>query len=431
MRCATITEIMRRIGVIRWVLCVGWMVLASAGVFAQAETPLQAPTPGLARASPQAPTAAQSESSRAAPVSGKFITVGGGEIWYEECGAADHGTNIVLLHDGLVHSITWDGVWAPLCAKYHVVRYDRRGYGRSDPAKAPFVPEDDLYKIMREVHMDRAIIVGNSSGGGLALDFALAHPEMVEGLFLIGPVVHGMGSSDYFNERGAKNSAPMVEHGDAKAAANNWSEDRFIIGGQAPAARKQLYDALVANPQVLTAGGALEIRPSPPTVTRLAQIHVPTLILVGEDDIADVFAYSGAIEAAVPLASFEVMKHTGHLIQIQRPAELVARFNKFVAMAERKEVPLTDAQLTVFVGSYTISKNVVNVLLKDHHLTLEFPGDPYYRLFAASDAKFFMRTDDAEIEFVKNALGNVLEMLIHNSDGSLIRCPRINFTTSH
>jgi len=418
-------KIMRDMAVVRSVICVGWMFLTGAGVFAPAPAPARAPT------SMQNPAAAQSESPRAAPASGKFITVDGGKLWYEECGAVDHGPNVVLLHDGLVDSITWDAVWAPLCAKYHLVRYDRRGYGRSDPAKASFVPEDDLYKIMREVHMDRAIIVGNSSGGGLALDFAVAHPEIVEGLFLIGPVVHGMGNSDYFNQRGTKNSAPMVEHGDAKAAAKNWSEDRFIIGGQAPVARKQLYDALVANPQVLTAGGALEIRPSPPTVTRLSEIHVPTLILVGEDDIADVFAYSGAIEAAVPLASFEVMKHTGHLIQIQRPAELVARFNKFVAMAERKEISLTDAQLTVFNGSYTLSKIVVTVLLKNHHLILEFPGGPYYWLFPSSETKFFMRTDDAEIEFVKNALGNMLEMLIHNSDGSLIRCPRINFTTSH
>jgi 3-oxoadipate enol-lactonase len=64
----------------------------------------------------------------------------------------------------------------------------------SEPAKTPFVPEDDLSTIMHRVHMDRAVIIGNSSGGGLALDFALAHPEMVEALFLIGPVVHSMPS---------------------------------------------------------------------------------------------------------------------------------------------------------------------------------------------------------------------------------------------
>jgi 3-oxoadipate enol-lactonase len=113
---------------------------------------------------------------------GDYLDVGGVKLWYEECGV-QNSPSVVLLHDGLLHSITWDGIWPSLCAKYHVVRYDRRGYGRSELTKAPFVPEDDLLKIMRQAHMDRAFIVGNSSGGGLALDFAVAHPQMVEDYF--------------------------------------------------------------------------------------------------------------------------------------------------------------------------------------------------------------------------------------------------------
>src|SRR5579863_5534026 len=170
------------------------------------------------------------------PSPGTYLDVSGVKLWYEDCGSQNTPA-VILLHDGLLHSVTWDGIWPSLCAKYHVVRYDRRGYGRSDSTKAPFVPEHDLLKVMRQVHMDRAFIVGNSSGGGLALDFAVAHPQMVEGLFLIGPVVHGMASTDYFNERGSKNSAPL-DHGDAKAAAENWSKDRFIIAGDDSNARK-------------------------------------------------------------------------------------------------------------------------------------------------------------------------------------------------
>jgi 3-oxoadipate enol-lactonase len=357
---------------------------------------------------------------------GNFIDIGGVKLWYEECGSTNaSGAGVVLLHDGLIHSITWDGVWAQLCAKYHVVRYDRRGYGRSDPATAPFVPEEDLYKVMRQAHINRAIIVGNSSGGGLALDFALAHPEMVDALLLIGPVVHGMASSDYFNERGTKNSAPL-DKGDVKAAAKNWSEDRFIIGGDDPRSRKQLNDALVKNPQNLKITGEWEIRPSPPTAMRLSEIHVPTLVLVGEDDIADVFAFSGAIEAGLPMVTFEVWKDTGHLIQIQRPAELVTRFNRFVSQADRKEFPLTDSQLAVYVGHYTVFNRSGTVSMKDHHLVLEFPGDPYYWLFPSSETKFFLRTDDGDIEFVKDASGKVVEMALRYSDGAVIHCARLN-----
>jgi 3-oxoadipate enol-lactonase len=363
------------------------------------------------------------QTSTPATSAGKYLDVGGAKLWYEEC-SSQNTPAVVLLHDGLLHSVTWDGIWPSLCAKYHVVRYDRRGYGRSELANAPFVPEDDLLKIMRQVHIDRAILVGNSSGGGLALDFAVAHPEMVDGLFLIGPVVHGMATTDYFNERGSKNSAPL-DHGDVKAAAENWSKDRFIIAGDDSKARKELYDGLSQNPQNLKVDGSLEVRPSPPTVVRLSEIHVPMLVLVGDADIADVFAYSGAIEAAVPLASFEVWKDTGHLIQLQRPAELVARFNRFVALTERKDVHLTDSLLNTYVGWYKLGNRLASVTLKDSRLVVEIPGNPYYWLFAASEARFFLRTEETDIEFRKDAGGKVSEMVVHNKDGSVIRCPRV------
>ncbi len=357
---------------------------------------------------------------------GNYLDVGGSKIWYEECGAAGKaGTAVVLLHDGLMHSITWDDVWAPLCDRYHVLRYDRRGYGRSAAAKAAHVPEDDLYQLMRVVHMNRAVIVGNSSGGGLALDFALAHPEMTEALVLIGPVVHGMASSDYFNDRGSRNSAPLA-HGDAKAAAQNWSKDRFLIAGDDERARKKLYDALLQNPQNLTIAGELEIRPSPPTAQRLSQIRVPTLVLVGDADIGDVFAYSGAIEAALPLASFEIWKDTGHLIQIQKPTELVSRFNRFVALAERKEAGVDKRNLAEYAGSYKVSGRLAQVTVREGHLVVEIPGTPYYWLFATSETRFFLRTEETEIEFQKDASGNVAEMVVHNSDGSVERFPRLD-----
>jgi pimeloyl-ACP methyl ester carboxylesterase len=197
---------------------------------------------------------------------------------------------------------------------------------------------------MQIVHMSRAVIVGNSSGAGLAIDFALAHPNMVTAMFLIGPVVHGMAASDYFIERGDENNAPL-DHGDAKAAAERWSKDRFLLAGDAPAARKKLYDALAENPQNLTVSGKFEIRPSPPSVTRLSEIKVPTLVLVGEADIGDVFAYAGAIKAAVPLASLEIWKDAGHLIQIQCPSAVVARFNRFADLAMRNEANLTEHTL--------------------------------------------------------------------------------------
>jgi pimeloyl-ACP methyl ester carboxylesterase len=367
----------------------------------------------------------QSRASTPIATRGAYLDAGGSRIWYQECGSSTSATSVVLLHDGLTHSVTWDDVWQPLCSKYHVVRYDRRGYGRSEPSNASFVPEDDLLEIMHAVHMDRAVLVGNSSGGGLALDFAVAHPQMVTALFLIGPVVHGMASTDYFNERGNKNSAPLAR-GDVKATAENWAKDTFLIAADDPPARKKLYEALAQNPQNLRAAGQLEIRPSPPTATRLSEIKAPTLVLVGESDIGDVFAYSGAIEAAVPVASLEIWKKTGHLIQLQRPADLVTRFNQFVTLASRTEVSLSEAQLAEYVGHYKLFNRAANVFVREGHLVLEIPGGPYHWLIPASEASFFLRTEETEIEFQNGRDSKVAEIVIHNKDGSVVRGPRID-----
>jgi len=153
---------------IRWVICVSWLCLCGASVVGAGQS-FAAAASG-ARSTSLVAGGQQNTSANIAPGSaaGNFVDVGGAKIWYQECGEESGEANVVLLHDGLVHSVTWDAVWVPLCAKYHVVRYDRRGYGRSESAATVFDPVEDLKKVMRQVHMERGIIVGCSSGGGLA-----------------------------------------------------------------------------------------------------------------------------------------------------------------------------------------------------------------------------------------------------------------------
>ena len=354
---------------------------------------------------------------------GKFLQANGVKLYYEECGSGA-SINVALLHDGLLHSATWDETWPLLCAKYHVVRYDRRGFGRSDAATAPFAPEEDLVQVLHAVKMERAILIGNSSGAGLALDFALAHPRMVEGMLLIGPVVHGMSSSAYFIDRGNRANAPMAQN-DLKSAAENWSRDPYLISGAKPEARKKLLDLLEQYPQNLKTGGQFESRPSPPTVLRLAQIEAPTLVLVGDADIADVIAYAGAIEAELPISFFEVWKDAGHLIQLEKPAELAARFDQFAKLADRRETSLSIEALRELAGEYKFFNRTIEITLKGNHLALRLPDLPDKPLFADSPSRFFVRTTPTEFEFERDEKGKVKDMVILNSDGNKIACERI------
>ncbi|MGB8439286.1 MAG: alpha/beta fold hydrolase [Candidatus Acidiferrales bacterium] len=351
---------------------------------------------------------------------GEYLNLSGSRIYYEQCGS---GPAVVLLHDGLLHSNTWDRVWPGLCQKYHMVRYDRRGYGKSDPAKTRYSPVEDLFALLGHLNVQRAIIVGNSSGGALAIDFALAHPQMVEGLFLVGPVVQGMDTSPQFNERARKAMAPLAR-GDLKGAAEKWSKDQYIVAGTDVEARKIIYHSLVENPQDLTHSNELEIPNAKPSVYRLSEIHAPTSILVGEFDIPDVHAESGAIEVGIQSSQRDILNGAGHLIQLEAPAAFIERLSRFVDLQQRKGMELPAAVLQSYVGEYDAGPFVITIALEDGHLVLQTAGVQPFPLFAESKSKFFMKVWRLEIEFSADSTGKVSQATIYE-DGSSFKASRL------
>ena len=262
-----------------------------------------------------------------------YVDVSGRKLYYEECGS---GRAIVLLHDGLLDSASWDEVWQPLGAKYHVIRYDRRGYGRSDPATSSFSPGEDLAKLLSYLKLQHAVVAGSSSGAALAIDFALEHPEMVDGLFLVGPVLHGLEYSAAFRERANRNNEPMARD-DVRAMARNWSQDKFLVAGPNENARRRIYEHLFANAEKLKKyDGALEKKLMPPASERLGEIKAPTLILMGEEDVTDVHIHAKAIHAGIAGSQLVVVNNTGHLIQLEKADEVVRRLETFAHSSLRQ-----------------------------------------------------------------------------------------------
>jgi 3-oxoadipate enol-lactonase len=248
------------------------------------------------------------------PLPGSFISVRDGRLWYQTCGGGS--TSIVLIHDGVLHAATWDAVWPLLCRDFHVVRYDRRGYGQSPAATMAYSPLEDLANVMRAASMGHAVLVGSSAGGGLAIDFALAHPEAVDRLVLVGPSVSGLSYSQYFIGR-VTTLLQRLRKGDIDGAIR----DSWCLAPHHDAVRKQIVDLLRANPQdIAHADPAL---PRPPAKPLLSTITVPTLILVGEYDIADNHAQAGAVEALMPNAKRIVVPDSGHLLYLERPDAFV------------------------------------------------------------------------------------------------------------
>ncbi|HEV7515092.1 MAG TPA: alpha/beta fold hydrolase, partial [Thermoanaerobaculia bacterium] len=266
---------------------------------------------------------------RAAPATG-FVAVPGGKLSYEVLG---EGPALVLVHDGLLHSVTWDGQFPVFAQVYRTIRYDRRGYGRSETTTRDFSAVDDLLAVLDALKADRAILVGCSSGGGLAVDFALAHPERVSGLVLEGAVLSGLDYSEHFYRRNLANFGPIFREKDVAKSIDAWATDPYLTAPGSTAARQKLREVLAAHPHQVDGSLPDGRKPARPAARRLQEIHVPTLILVGAADVPDVHAHAGVLQVGIANARREVLPGAGHLAHLEQPE----RFNESVLAFLRPE----------------------------------------------------------------------------------------------
>jgi len=256
---------------------------------------------------------------------------GSGRLWYEAKGT---GAPIVFLHDGLVSSAGWEGPFEELAKSFRAIRYDRRGFGRSEPPKGPYSDVDDLNAILETLRIGRAVLVGCSNGSRLAVDYTLAHPDRVEALVLVGPVISGLPYSEHFLRRGLANYRPMFQEKSREKLIEAWVQDPYLTDSRDTQARTRLRELLTKSPGPLTAAVPESRPPDRPALGRLAEIHVPTLILVGESDIPDVHAHAGVLEAGIHGARRMIVPGAGHLIHLEQPGLLTREILLFLRPAE-------------------------------------------------------------------------------------------------
>jgi pimeloyl-ACP methyl ester carboxylesterase len=251
--------------------------------------------------------------------------------------------SVVFLHSGISDSRSWDEVLDRLSPEMDVVAYDRRGFGTTIYKPEPHDQLVDLLAVLDTLEPGPVVLVGNSRGGQIALDFVLTHPERVSALVLVAPAVSGapaVAEADVDPVEAAIWSD--LEAADAAGAldALNLGEIRLWLDGpHAPegrveGARRQL--ALDMNRIALHAPSAGH-EPAPPVEawSRLAELRLPVLVVVGDLDLRHIQARCRHLAAEIHDAQLQVMEDAAHLPGLEQPAAFAELLWTFLRQTRR------------------------------------------------------------------------------------------------
>ena len=216
--------------------------------------------------------------------------------------------------------------------RHHVIVYDARGHARSFAPEeaAAYTPEsfvEDMGRALDQAGAERAVVGGLSMGAGIALRFALAHPERVQGLVLASfpaPASSGKGIS----AQAAAFARALDQEGLEAAGA------RFVWGDSPSRDAALVRQGFLEHDAHALAHVLRELIARQPSVEelspQLAGLEQPALIVAGETDAPSVEA-SRALAAALPRARLEIIPGAGHVVNLQRADAFNAALLGFLA----------------------------------------------------------------------------------------------------
>lgn len=246
------------------------------------------------------------------------------------------GIPVVFLHSAITDRRMWDGQMQLLAAEgYHVISYDRRGFGETESPDVPFSHVTDLEAVLDQLMVHAAIFVGSSAGGGLAIDFALEHPERTIGLVLVGTAITGAEDAEipeeaagiedallYAEERGNLESINRIQ-------AHLWLDGPLSEAGRVDGPPRDLFLAMNAmrlNHPELTQ----EEFPEDAT-SMVGGVIAPVLLVVGDLDMPDIVSRHEDLSEEMDNAFAIVLEDTAHFPNLERPDLFDPLLSEFLA----------------------------------------------------------------------------------------------------
>ncbi len=262
-----------------------------------------------------------------------YLTVRGGSLYYETAG---EGTPLVLIHAGFLDNRMWNEQFQKFAKNLRVIRYDVRGYGRSSKPSGEYSDAEDLFTLLKHLKIESASILGVSNGGRIALDFVSVHPSMVNSLILVSPGIRGYKSSGPEEDREWEE---LDNKGDLQdlAISENRIDDAINIdleiwaSAQSATSKSRILEIATANSHIhKNPPNKLQKSPEPPAFTKLNQIRIPTILIVGDQDVKGMQLMTKRLHELIPGSKLKVIRGADHIANMSRSAEFNAIVSSFL-----------------------------------------------------------------------------------------------------
>jgi len=271
----------------------------------------------------------------------RFVEINDLSVHYKTTGQGE--PVFVLLHGFGASLYSWNAVMGPLGDLGTVIAYDRPAFGLTErplewEGESPYSPQaqvDLLLGLLDHFGVERAILVGNSAGGTVAMNFTLQHPDRVQALILVDPAVYGGGGAP----RGIRwlLRTPQMRHLGPLIARQIQSRGPQLIElawydpKRIPAETLALYKKPLQVQNWDQALWELTVASQESNLSdRLDEFTLPTLVITGEADKIVPTEQSIRLAGELPNAQLVVIPQASHLPHEEQPAAFLEAVKSFV-----------------------------------------------------------------------------------------------------
>jgi 3-oxoadipate enol-lactonase len=241
------------------------------------------------------------------------------------------GLPVMLLHAFPLNRSMWEPQIAALLGECRCIVPDLRGFGDS-PKSGPYsmdVYADDVIALLDALQIEQAVIAGLSMGGYVALNLLRRHPKRIRALVL----ADTRAAADTAEGQRKRDELIALARSDGPAAVAE-RQVTGLIGKSTRERQPELVErirSVMALESVEGIVGALQaMRARPDSTAVLATVAVPTLIVVGDEDVITPPKEARAMHELVAGSRLEIIPGAGHLSNLERPAAFNAALSDFV-----------------------------------------------------------------------------------------------------